>query len=193
VEGTVNAVGSLFEWFEKERSIPGASRNWEKVMAPSSEGWFMVPGMYGIAAPYWKETVATEFAGEGRFPEKEVLLRAGMESIAFLVADSLEKIQEIPGLHINQIIAAGGAARSPLLQFQADVLGLPMGLSSITDATALGCAFLVGLQTGFWKDIREIQNLIRSDETFCPKISVSERKDLLCKWHKILRDRGILC
>jgi len=188
----VNAVGSLFEWFEKERKITGASRNWEKGIAPSSKGWFMVPGMYGIAAPYWKETVDTEFVGEGSLPEKEVLLRTGMESIAFLIADSLERIRDIPGLRINRIVAAGGAARPPLLQFQADVLGLPIELSSITDATALGCAFLTGLQTDFWRNNKEIQDLICSEETFHPRISSGERKALLAKWHNILRDRGIL-
>ena len=193
VEGTVNAVGSLFEWFEKEGGIPGASKNWEKGMAPSSKGWFMVPGMYGIAAPYWKETVATEFVGEGNIPGKEVLLRTGMESIAFLVADSLERIRETPGLHINQIIAAGGAARPALLQFQADVLGLPISLSSITDATALGCAFLAGLQAGFWRDSGEIRDLICREETFYPRISSDERKSLLEKWRRVLRNRGILC
>ena len=192
VEGTVNAVGSLFEWFEKERNIPGASKNWEKVMAPSSQGWIMVPGMYGIAAPYWKETMATEFVGEGNVPAEEELLRAGMESIGFLVADSLERIRRIPGLDISQIIAAGGAARPPLLQFQADVLGLPIHLSSVTDATALGCAFVTGLQSGFWKDRREIRNLVRSDEIFYPKISSGERRTLRDRWHSVLKDKGIL-
>jgi glycerol kinase len=136
------------------------------MMASSSQGWYMLPGMYGIAAPYWKETVPTRFKGRGEIPSPGVQLRLGMESIAFLVADILDRLRKIPGLEIHEITAAGGAARRPLLQFQADVLGLPVLHSSITDATALGCAFLTGLEAGFWKDTSEVQKLMRTDETF---------------------------
>lgn len=190
-EGTVNAVGSLFEWFEREKGISGASTNWAESMASSSQGWMMVPGMYGIAAPYWKETAPTVFVGEGNLPPQEVLLRAGMESIAFLVADILAQLKKISGLKIHEITAAGGAARPPLLQFQADLLGIPIRHSSITDATALGSAFLAGLQTGLWKDIKEIQRLVRADETFTSRISFYDREDLMKKWHDVLKANGI--
>lgn len=191
-EGTVNAVGSLFEWFEKERGISEVSKNWEERMAPSSQGWFMVPGMYGIAAPYWKETVLTEFEGKGDSPSPEIQLRAGMESIAFLVADILDRLQSLPDLQIYRITAAGGAARRPLLQFQADLLGVPIHHSSIADATALGGAFLAGLQMGFWEDIEEIRPLIREEEIFYPQISLLQRKALLDRWHGLLKVKGIL-
>jgi glycerol kinase len=191
-EGTINAVGSLFEWFEKERGIPRASQNWETQMAPSSRGWYMIPGMYGIAAPYWKETAPTEFQGEGELPSQEIQLRAGMESIAFLATDILGQLQKIPHLQIHQITAAGGAARRPLLQFQADLFGLPILHSSITDATALGCAFLTGLQAGFWKELKEIRDLIQAEEIFYPQLNSSERQALLNGWHELLKARGIL-
>lgn len=191
-EGTVNAVGSLFEWFEKEKGIVDASKNWEKEMASSSEGWYMIPGMYGIAAPYWKETAVTEFIGRGECLSKEVQLRAGMESIAFLISDILQKIQSLPDLRINRILASGGAARPPLLQFQADLLGAPVHHASISDATALGGAFLTGLSMGFWKDMKEIQSLIREEEIFYPEMSDQQRQTLLDGWHHLLRERGIL-
>ncbi len=191
-EGTVNAVGSLFEWFEQEKGIPNASRDWEKRMASSSEGWYMIPGMYGIAAPYWKETAVTEFVGRGDGPSKEVQLRAGMESIAFLISDILSRIQRLPDLRINRIMASGGAARSPLLQFQADLLGEPVHHASMSDATGLGCAFLTGLSIGFWKDLKEIQSLIREEKVFYPKISVQERQTLLDGWHHLLKTKGIV-
>ncbi|MBS3919300.1 MAG: hypothetical protein KG012_10460 [Deltaproteobacteria bacterium] len=126
----------------------------------------MIPGMYGIAAPYWKETAVTEFIGRGECLSKEVQLRVGMESIAFLISDILQKIQSLPDLRINRILASGGAARPPLLQFQADLLGAPVHHASISDATALGGAFLAGLSMGFWKDMKEIQSLIREEEIF---------------------------
>ncbi len=191
-EGTVNAVGSLFEWFEREKGILGVSKNWEERMVPSSQGWLMVPGMYGIAAPYWKETVRTEFEGKGDSPSPEIQLRAGMESIAFLVADILDRLQSLSGLQIDRITAAGGAARRPLLQFQADILELPIHHSSIADATALGCAFLTGLSMGFWKDTKEIKPLTRVEEIFYPQMSIDQRQSLLNRWHELLRARGIL-
>ncbi len=191
-EGTVNAVGSLFEWFEKEKGMEGASMHWEEQMASSSQGWYMVPGMYGIAAPYWKETAATEFKGDGVVPSQDVLLRAGMESIAFLVVDILDQLQKIPNLQIYQVTAAGGAARPPLLQFQADLLGMPIIHSSVMDATALGCALLMGFQVGFWKNTEEIQNIIGGKETYYPQISPAQCQDLLDGWHKLLKSRGIL-
>lgn len=190
-EGTVNAVGSLFEWFEREKGFSGASTTWAEGMASSSQGWMMVPGMYGIAAPYWKETAPTAFVGEGSLPPQEILLRAGMESIAFLVADILEQLRKISGLKIHAITAAGGAARPPLLQFQADLLGVPILHASVADATALGCAFLVGLQTGLWKDMKEVRGLVRGDETYHPRISFYDREALLKKWHELLRANGI--
>jgi glycerol kinase len=151
----------------------------------------MLPGMYGIAAPYWKETAPTVFVGEGNLPSQQVLLRAGMESIAFLVADILDQLRKISGFRIYEIIAAGGAARPSLLQFQADLLGIPILHASVTDATALGCAFLVGLQTGLWKDMKEGKNLVRGDETFTSRISFYDREDLMKKWHDVLKANGV--
>jgi len=191
-EGTVNAVGSLFEWFEKEKGIPSAAQNWETQLAPSSKGWMMIPGMYGIAAPYWKENVLTEFKGGGKNPSPGILLRAGMESIVFLVTDILEQLKKIPGFQIDQITAGGGAAQTPLLQSQSDLLGLPIRHAAIPDATALGCAFLTGLQVGFWKDMEEIQESIQSDRSFYPQITPAERRAFLNRWHELLKAKGIL-
>jgi glycerol kinase len=190
-EGTVNAVGSLFEWFEREKGARGASQDWEKMMAPSSNGCLMLPGMYGIAAPYWRETAPTLFHGTAEPFSIAIQIRAGMESIVFLTADILERLNQIPGFEIKRVTAGGGAARKPLLQFHADLLGIPIHHSSMTDATALGCAFLTGLQAGFWKRAEEIQSLTHEDETFYPQLSLSSRRDLLDSWHQLLRSHGI--
>lgn len=192
VEGTVNAVGCLFDWFEKEKGFTDASKNWEKEMAASSEGWIMIPGMYGIAAPYWKEKAATAFFGKGESLSREVQLRAGMESIAFLIADVLDRIRCLPEFEINRILAAGGVARPPLLQFQADLLGMPVHHASIADATALGCAFLTGLGGNFWGDKEEIRSLLQVDETYYPEISLPEREGRVKRWHDLLREAGIV-
>jgi len=115
-----------------------------------------------------------------------------MESIAFLVSDILERLKKIPGLQIDQITAGGGAARRPLLQFQADLVGLPIRHSAIPDATALGCAFLAGLQIKFWKDVQEIQKLIHSEGLYAPNLAPAERQLFIDRWHELLKATGIL-
>ncbi len=152
----------------------------------------MIPGMYGIAAPYWKETVVTEFVGSGGNPSQEVQLRAGMESIAFLVSDILRTIQSLPDFRLDRMMAAGGAARPSLLQFLADLLGTPVHHASLSDATALGCAFLTGLSIGFWRNIAEVQSLIREEAVFSPVMTEQKRQSLLDGWHQALREKGVL-
>ena len=115
-----------------------------------------------------------------------------MESIAYLVADILDRLKKVPHLETTRITAAGGAARPSLLQFQADLLGQPVVHSSIADATALGCAFLAGWQAGFWRSTGEFRSLIRGEETFYPRISSSHRQTLLDGWHEFLKDKGII-
>jgi glycerol kinase len=115
-----------------------------------------------------------------------------MESIAYLVKDILDRLQSLPDLKIDHITAAGGAARRPLLQFQADLLGVPIRHASIAEATAQGTAFLTGLHTGFWKESQEIQSLFPEEEVFYPQISVSHREKLLNHWHEVLRKGGVL-
>ena len=92
-EGTINAVGSLFEWFEAEQQISGAAVRWDRLAADASDGWQMIPNMFGIAAPYCRETAPTVFAGEGLRLLPPVWLRAGMEAIALLIADIVDRVQ----------------------------------------------------------------------------------------------------
>jgi glycerol kinase len=136
--------------------------------------------------------VTTEFVGPGEVPPLGIQLRAGMESIAFLVADILNRLQTLTDFKIDRVTAAGGAARRTLLQFQADLLRIPIHHSTLSDATALGCAFLTGLQMGFWKDKKEIERLGGGEEGFYPQISASQREKLLNRWHEILKTRDII-
>jgi glycerol kinase len=189
-EGTVNAVGSLFRWFEEEQGISGAETRWDRTAAPSSQGWVMIPGMFGIAAPYWKESAPTLFSGGRGEPAPEVRLRAGIEAVALLVGDILGSLETVQGADIDRIVAAGGSAKGPLLQCLADVLGRVVFRSPIEDASALGCAFLAGREVGFWKS-DPVSDAAGNEEPYRPRISDSDRQVLVENWHRLLREQGI--
>ena len=192
-EGTINAVGSLFEWFETEQHISGAAVRWDRLAADASDGWQMIPGMFGIAAPYWRETAPTVFAGEGLRLSPAVRLRAGMEAIALLIADIVDRIQTGTACRIDRVVASGGAAKGPLLQCTADLLGREVMRSAVADATALGCAFLAGRRTGFWEPAVETGPArVETAGTFSPRISEARRRRRLSAWHRLLRQHGIL-
>ncbi|MGD8366886.1 MAG: FGGY family carbohydrate kinase [Desulfobacterales bacterium] len=190
-EGTVNAVGALFRWFEEEQQIAGAATGWSRMAAASSRGWIMLPGMYGIAAPYWKESAPTLFDGGSGRPEPAVRLRAGIESIAFLVADIFEGLETVQDLAVDRIVAAGGSAKGPLLQCVADVLGRVVFRAAIEDATALGCAMLAG-ETIDFRLPGPATDADDTDTSFHPRIAASVRRALLEHWHRLLGGQGIL-
>jgi glycerol kinase len=190
VEGTVNAVGSLFQWFEEEQGISGAATRWDRMAAASSQGWVLLPGMFGIAAPYWKESAPMLFSGGKGEPGPEVRLRAGIESVALLVGDILGSLETVRGVNIDRIVAAGGSAKGPLLQCLADVLGRVVLRSPIEDASALGCAFLAGREVGFWSSDPATE-AAGTEDPYPPRISAASRQALMESWHRLLREHGI--
>ncbi len=189
-EGTVNAVGSLFRWFEEEEKIAGAATGWDRMAAASSGGWTMIPGMYGIAAPYWEESAPTLFDGGRGRPEPEVQLRAGIEAIAFLVADIFQSLESVDDLAVDRIVAAGGSAKRVLLQCLADVLGREVLPAPIEDATALGCALLAGRTIGISPSDR-LRGAGGADPPVHPRMSAESRRALLEGWHRLLAGQGI--
>jgi glycerol kinase len=189
-EGTVNAVGSLFQWFEKEQRIAGAATRWDRMAAPSSEGWVMLPGMFGIAAPYWKESAPTLFSGGRGEPAPAVRLRAGIEAIALLAADILGSLETVEGVNIDRIVAAGGSAKGTLLQCLADILGRVVFHSPIEDASALGCAFLAGREFGF-RPPDPMSDDAGTGPPLHPRISAASRRAHLDRWHRLLGEQGI--
>jgi glycerol kinase len=116
-----------------------------------------------------------------------------MEAIAFLIADIVDRVETGSACRIDRVVAAGGAAKDPLLQCAADMLGREVVRSAFVDATALGCAFLAGSRTGFWEPAVEAAPApVETAETFRPGISEAQRRRLLDGWHRLLRQHGIL-
>ena len=150
----------------------------------------MLPGMFGIAAPYWNESAPTLFSGGRGEPAPAVQLRAGIEAVALLVGDILGSLETVEGVNIDRIVAAGGSAKGPLLQCLADMLGRVVFHSPVEDASALGCAFLAGREVGFWSSDPATE-AAGSEEPYHPCISAASRQALLENWHHLLREHGI--
>ena len=130
--------------------------------------------------------------GITRGTERGHIARAALESIAYQVADLLTAMQEDSGIPLETLRVDGGAARNDtLLQFQADLLGIPVVRSTGAEATSLGAAFLAGLAVGFWKDLDEIQTRWKVEKEFRPRRATEEMEKLRCQWHEaVARSKG---
>ena len=185
LEGTINACNSLFYWLEKELNIDHKDMVWhERCMDESTNGIF-IPGVTGIAAPYWKSGLGTVKIGLENAKNDEII-RAAMESIGFLVHDIIKQMDLRDALP-DMLTASGGGARAPLLQFIADMLMIPMGHISLKDRTAIGVLQLLHKKnTGNYLSVGT-----ECDEIFEPKMKKVTRAKKLKHWQNALAHVGI--
>jgi glycerol kinase len=148
-------------------------------------GVFLVPAFVGLGAPYWDSQARGALIGLTRGTTKAHVALAALQSIAFQSADVLAAMQRDAGKRLTEVRVDGGAAKNDLLmQFQADISGVPAVRPKVTETTALGAAYLAGLATGFWSDLEEISDLWRFDRRFEPSMAVSEREALVDRWRQ---------
>ena len=139
-------------------------------------GVYLVPAFVGLGAPYWDSHARGALLGLTRGTKREHIVRATLESLAYQTRDLMEAMFKDSHLKTIELRVDGGACRNNLLmQFQADMLGIKINRSKMVDTTALGVAFLAGLQTGFWKRGREIQSVRQVDKIFSPKMNEKNR------------------
>jgi len=184
LEGPINAVGALFQWFERDLGQPGLARRWPSVVAPQT-GLVLIPGLNGLAAPYWRADVATTFLPSRRGYSVGQQLRAGMESIAHLVADIVDALPKDARPPVSSTIhCGGGMARPPLLQFQADLLQRQIWQHCRREATAWGVALRLA-QALEWGDFGKAQQTGIS--RYEPAMSARERKKRRACWGEAVR------
>ncbi|MEE9464657.1 MAG: FGGY family carbohydrate kinase [Candidatus Neomarinimicrobiota bacterium] len=184
LEGTINAVGALFRWFEEDLGQPGLARRWPTAVAPRT-GLVLIPGLNGLAAPYWRADVATTFLPSRRGYSVGQQLRAGMESITHLVADIVDALPEGVRPAVNSTIhCGGGMARPALLQFQADLIQRQIWQHRRREATAWGVALRLA-QVLEWDDFGEAQQTGTS--RYEPVMSARERKKHRERWQEGVR------
>ncbi len=184
LEGSVFIGGAAVQWLRDGLGVIGDASEADALAAevPDSGGVYFVPALAGMGAPWWEARARGAILGLTRGSTAAHIARATLEGIAFQVTDLLGAVIADAGAEPPEIRVDGGAARSDLLlQFQADVLGMPVIRTAQTESTALGAALLAGLATGVWAGPEEAAAIWGAARTFTPGTTV-DRRGLLDGW-----------
>jgi glycerol kinase len=187
LEGNIYATGATIQWLGDLLDLddPAASVARLAMTVPDNGGVCLVPAFVGLGAPHWDDQARGLITGLTRGTTRAHVARAAIESIAFQVRDVFAAMESDSGAELPALLADGGASRNDtLMQFQADLLGRPVLRSASADLSALGTAYLGGLQVGIWKSLEEIEALPRSRDRFEPGMSASDRDSLLATWQE---------
>ena len=194
LEGSAFNCGAAVQWLRDGLELIECSSDCdnEAKRVNDSGGVFFVPAFTGLGAPYWDMYARGTILGITRGTEKAHLIRATLESIAYQSADIVSAMLGDSDIKIKELMVDGGASASELLmQFQADILGVPVNRPVNKESTALGAAYHAGLAVGFWKDKNELKVIRKVDRVFYPQIDAEERKRLYKKWLRAVdRSRG---
>ncbi len=185
LEGSIFVAGSAVQWLRDGLRILAQSSESETLATSleSSGGVYVVPAFVGLGTPYWDSEVRGAMFGLTRGTTREHVVRATLESIAYQTKDVLEAMQRDAGIRLKSLRVDGGAvANNFLMQFQSDVMGVPVVRPVVNETTALGAAYLAGLAVGYWKDRLEIAERWRADRTFTPQMPASQAKALHSGW-----------
>jgi glycerol kinase len=189
LEGSVFNAGAAVQWLRDELGLIKQSEEIEALArrVPDNGGVYFLPAFVGLGAPHWDMYTRGMIAGITRGSNAGHIARATIESMAFQTKEVLDCIQRDCGSTIEELRVDGGAAKNNLLmQFQADLLRIPVVRPREIQTTALGAAFLAGLATGFWKDPEEIRQLSGDTERFAPAISEKESRERWDAWEKLV-------
>jgi glycerol kinase len=187
LEGSIFIGGAVVQWLRDNLRLIGSSAEVEALAAgvPDTGGVVFVPAFVGLGAPHWDPHAGGLLIGLRRDTKPGHIARAALESIAFQVADVLEAVQSETGTPLGALRVDGGAAVNDLMmQFQADVLGVPVVRPRVTETTALGAAYLAGLATGFWAGPDELRAKRQGDVRFEPRMDAKERTERRGKWQR---------
>ena len=194
LEGSVFVGGAVIQWIRDELELVNNAADTEYFAGKVKDngGVYVVPAFVGLGAPYWDMYARGTIVGLTRGTNRNHIIRAALESIAYQTRDVLEAMINDVGYDINCIKVDGGASRNNfLMQFQSDLVGKKVIKPIITETTALGAAYLAGLAVGYWSDKEEIAKLWFASEEFEPTISEERRNKYHKKWKKAVeRSKG---
>jgi len=185
-EGSIFIGGAVVQWLRDNLKLIGASADVEALAAsvPDTGGVVFVPAFVGLGAPHWDPHAVGMIIGLRRETLPGHIARAALESIAFQVADVLEAVQAETTPLAALRVDGGAAVNNLLMQFQADILGVPVVRPQVTETTALGAAYLAGLATSFWANPQEVQAKRQTDLHFEPTMSSEERVERRSLWRR---------
>ena len=190
MEGSVFVAGAVIQWLRDELKMIKTADESENYASKvkDTNGVYLVPAFVGLGAPYWDMYARGAIFGLTRGVKKEHIIRAAIEAIAYQSRDVLEVMQKDSGIHLKMIKVDGGAVQNNLLmQFQTDILGIPLVRPEVTETTALGAAYLAGLATGFWNNKEEISRKWKADKKFLPGIDNETKEKLYSGWKKAVQ------
>jgi len=185
LEGSIFTTGAAIQWLRDEMGLIGSAVETEDVAAriQDTQGVYVVPAFAGLGAPYWDMDARGAIVGLTRGSGREQIIRATLDSIAYQTRDVVDAMNCDGSATVHELRADGGAAaNNRLMQFQADILGVPVVRPQLLETTAAGSAFLAGLGVGMWRDSEELGGVWHEDRRFEPRMDESERDRLYSGW-----------
>jgi len=193
LEGSIFIAGAVVQWLRDGLQIIRESPEIEELAQEVDDngGIYLVPAFVGLGAPHWDQYARGVITGITRGVTRGHFARAALESIAYQVADVIDAMEADSGIETKELRADGGAAANDLLlQFQSDILGIPVVRPVTLETTALGAAYLAGLAVGYWEDQEEIKDQWEVDHRFTPSMDDTLVEKLRTGWSKAL-DRAM--
>ena len=190
LEGSIFVTGSAVQWLRDGLQIISQAKETEGMAQSleSNDGVYLVPAFVGLGAPYWDSNVRGALFGITRGTNRELVARATLESICYQTKDVLLAMNEDSDIDLKKLRVDGGAVGNKfLMQFQSDILGVPVEVPTIQETTALGAAYLAGLAVGFWKDRAEIAKQWAVQDTFEPAMKDADRDSLYKGWQTAVK------
>ncbi|HTW84207.1 MAG TPA: glycerol kinase GlpK [Candidatus Sulfotelmatobacter sp.] len=194
LEGSIFVTGAAVQWlrdglglFERSDEVEFLARQ-----VDDTGGVYFVPAFAGLGAPYWDPYARGTIVGITRGTTRAHLARAALEAMAYQTADVIAEMERDAGVRLTELRVDGGASANDLtMQFQADLLGVPVSRPAIVETTALGAAYLAGVHAGYWADLETLAEQWREDKRFLPQLSAQRRTALLERWRDAVeRSRG---
>ncbi len=189
LEGSIAVTGSLVQWLRDNLGIISNAKDIEKLAksVPDNGGVYFVPAFSGLFAPHWRPDARGAILGLTRFANKGHIARAALEATAFQTREVVDAVNADSEVHLTELKVDGGmVANSELMQFQADLLGVPVIRPVVAETTALGAAYAAGLAVGFWRDVEELRTNWQEDTRWEPTMQPDERDRLLRTWKKAI-------
>ena len=185
IEGSVFVAGAAVQWLRDQLGLLASAAESEALAesVPDTGGVYFVPAFVGLGAPHWDPSARGLLTGLTAAAGKAHVVRAALEAIAYQTRELVEAMESDSGERLSELRADGGASANDfLMQFQADILGLPVVRPSDIETTALGAAFLAGLAVGFWNNLDDLEQFWRVDRRFEPRLETGRREALFAGW-----------
>jgi glycerol kinase len=190
LEGSIFITGAVIQWLRDGLQLVHSAPESEELATKvdSADGVYFVPAFVGLGAPYWDDKARGAILGLTRGSNRSHVTRAALESIAYQTRDVLQEMQIDSGINLAALKVDGGAVKNNfLMQFQSDILGVPVERPVVQETTALGAAFLSGLAVGYWTSTDDVTNNWKLDRRFEPTLDADTREGLYKGWQAAVK------